>query len=173
MLVLAIWIKLDSKEPVLFKQERVGRNGKRFTIYKFRSMSDDAPHHLATSEFDTALSYITRSGQLMRKTSLDELPQLVNVVKGEMSFIGPRPLIPKEEKVLRLRHANGAESLAPGITGLAQVRGRDEVTDTQKADYDGEYASNVTLRGDLRGDFSILMETVLAVLTGIGVHDGK
>ncbi|MCT3444598.1 sugar transferase [Limosilactobacillus fermentum] len=169
MLVLAIWIKLDSKGPVLFKQERVGRNGKRFTIYKFRSMSDDAPHQMATSEFDTALSYITRSGQLMRKTSLDELPQLVNVVKGEMSFIGPRPLIPKEEKVLRLRHANGAESLAPGITGLAQVRGRDEVTDTQKADYDGEYAGNVTLRGD----FSILVETVLAVLARRGVHDGK
>lgn len=169
MLVLAIWIKLDSKGPVLFKQERVGRNGKRFTIYKFRSMSDDAPHQMATSEFDTALSYVTRSGQLMRKTSLDELPQLVNVVKGEMSFIGPRPLIPKEEKVLRLRHANGAESLAPGITGLAQVRGRDEVTDTQKADYDGEYAGNVTLRGD----FSILVETVLAVLARRGVHDGK
>ncbi|MCD5424614.1 sugar transferase [Limosilactobacillus fermentum] len=169
MLVLAIWIKLDSKGPVLFKQERVGRNGKRFTIYKFRSMSDDAPHQMATSEFDTALSYITWSGRLMRKTSLDELPQLVNVVKGEMSFIGPRPLIPKEEKVLRLRHANGAESLAPGITGLAQVRGRNEVTDTQKADYDGEYASNVTLRGD----FSILMETVLAVLARRGVHDGK
>lgn len=169
MLVLAIWIKLDSKGPVLFKQERVGRNGKRFTIYKFRSMSDDAPHQMATSEFDTALSYITRSGQLMRKTSLDELSQLVNVVKGEMSFIGPRPLIPKEEKVLRLRHANGAESLAPGITGLAQVRGRDEVTDTQKADYDGEYAGNVTLRGD----FSILVETVLAVLARRGVHDGK
>ncbi|MCH5383974.1 sugar transferase [Limosilactobacillus fermentum] len=169
MLVLAIWIKLDSKGPVLFKQERVGRNGKRFTIYKFRSMSDDAPHKMATSEFDTALSYITRSGQLMRKTSLDELPQLVNVVKGEMSFIGPRPLIPKEEKVLRLRHANGAESLAPGITGLAQVRGRDEVTDTQKANYDGEYAGNVTLRGD----FSILVETVLVVLARRGVHDGK
>lgn len=97
MLVLVIWIKLDSKGPVLFKQERVGRNGKRFTIYKFRSMSDDAPHQMAASEFDTALSYITRSGQLMRKTSLDELPQLVNVVKGEMSFIGPRPLIPKEK----------------------------------------------------------------------------
>lgn len=169
MLVLAIWIKLDSKGPVLFKQERVGRNGKRFTIYKFRSMSDDAPHQMATAEFDTALSYITWSGRLMRKTSLDELPQLVNVVKGEMSFIGPRPLIPKEEKVLRLRHANGAESLAPGITGLAQVRGRDEVTDTQKADYDGEYASNVTLRGD----FLILVETVLAVLARRGVHDGK
>ena len=169
MLMLAIWIKLDSKGPVLFKQERVGRNGKRFTIYKFRSMSDDAPHQMATSEFDTALSYITRSGRLMRKTSFDELPQLVNVVKGEMSFIGPRPLIPKEEKVLRLRHANGAESLVPGITGLAQVRGRDEVTDTQKANYDGEYAGNVTLRGD----FSILVETVLAVLARRGVHDGK
>ncbi|MEE6665058.1 sugar transferase [Limosilactobacillus fermentum] len=167
MLVLTIWIKLDSKGPVLFKQERVGRNGKRFTIYKFRSMSDDAPHQMATSEFDTALSYITRSGRLMRKTSLDELPQLVNVVKGEMSFIGPRPLIPKEEKVLRLRHANGAESLAPGITGLAQVRGRDEVTDTQKGNYDGEYAGNVTLRGD----FSILVETVLAVLARRGVRD--
>ena len=169
MLVLAIWIKLDSKGPVLFKQERVGRNGKRFTIYKFRSMSDDAPHQMATAEFDNALSYITRSGRLMRKTSLDELPQLVNVVKGEMSFIGPRPLIPKEEKVLRLRHANGAESLAPGITGLVQVRGRDEVTDTQKANYDGEYDSNVTLRGD----FSILVETVLTVLARRGVHDGK
>lgn len=87
MLVLTIWIKLDSKGPVLFKQERVGRNGKRFTIYKFRSMSDDAPHQMATSEFDTALSYITRSGRLMRKTSLDELPQLVNVVKGERNVL--------------------------------------------------------------------------------------
>lgn len=169
MLVLAIWIKLDSKGPVLFKQERVGRNGKRFTIYKFRSMSDDAPHQMATSEFDTALSYITRSGQLMRKTSLDELPQLINVVKGDMSFIGPRPLIPKEEKVLRLRHANGAESVAPGITGLAQVRGRDEVTDEQKANYDGEYANNISFVGD----FAILVKTFTDVLQSRGVHDGK
>lgn len=169
MLVLAIWIKLDSKGPVLFKQERVGRNGKRFTIYKFRSMSDDAPHQMATSEFDTALSYITRSGQLMRKTSLDELPQLVNVVKGEMSFIGPRPLIPKEEKVLRLRHANGADGVAPGITGLAQVRGRDEVTDVQKANYDGEYANNISFVGD----FAILAKTFTDVLQSRGVHDGK
>lgn len=169
MLVLAIWIKLDSKGPVLFKQERVGRNGKRFTIYKFRSMSDDAPHQMATSEFDTVLSYISRSGRLMRKTSLDELPQLVNVVKGEMSFIGPRPLIPKEEKVLRLRHANGAESVAPGITGLAQVRGRDEVTDVQKANYDGEYANNISFVGD----FAILVKTFTNVLQSRGVHDGK
>lgn len=168
MLVLAIWIKLDSKGPVLFKQERVGRNGKRFTIYKFRSMSDDAPHQMATSEFDTALSYITWSGRLMRKTSLDELPQLVNVVKGEMSFIGPRPLISKEEKVLRLRHTNGAEGLTPGITGLAQVRGRDEVTDDQKAAYDGEYAKDLSFKEDC----SILFKTVADVVQSWGVHDG-
>lgn len=169
MLVLAIWIKIDSKGPVFFLQERVGRNGKRFTIYKFRSMSDDAPHQIATSEFDAALRYITRSGRVMRETSLDELPQLINVVKGDMSFIGPRPLIPKEEKVLRLRHANGAESVAPGITGLAQVRGRDEVTDVQKANYDGEYANNISFVGD----FAILVKTFTDVLQSRGVHDGK
>ena len=86
-----------------------------------------------------------------------------------MSFIGPRPLIPKEEKVLRLRHANGAESVAPGITGLAQVRGRDEVTDEQKANYDGEYANNISFVGD----FAILVKTFTDVLQSRGVHDGK
>lgn len=168
MLVLAIWIKLDSKGPVLFKQERVGRNGKRFTIYKFRSMSDDAPHQIATSEFGSALSYITRSGRIMRKLSLDELPQLFNVIKGEMSFIGPRPLIAKEEYVLQLRRANGAEDITPGITGLAQVRGRDEVTDDQKAAYDGEYAKDLSFKEDC----SILFKTVADVVQSWGVHDG-
>lgn len=169
MLGLAIWVKLDSKGPILFKQERVGRNGELFTIYKFRSMSNDAPHQMATSEFDTALTYITRSGRIMRKLSLDELPQLFNVIKGEMSFIGPRPLIPKEEHVLRLRHANGAESVAPGITGLAQVRGRDEVTDDQKAVYDGEYVANLSFKED----FLIMFKTVVDVLQSRGVHDGE
>ena len=169
MLGLAIWVKLDSKGPILFKQERVGRNGELFTIYKFRSMSNDAPHQMATSEFDTALTYITRSGRIMRKLSLDELPQLFNVIKGEMSFIGPRPLIPKEEHVLRLRHANGAESVAPGITGLAQVHGRDEVTDDQKAAYDGEYVANLSFKED----FLILFKTIVDVLQSRGVHDGK
>lgn len=168
MLVLAIWIKLDSKGPVLFKQERVGRNGEPFTIYKFRSMSDDAPHQMATSEFGSALSYITRSGRIMRKLSLDELPQLFNVIKGEMSFIGPRPLIAKEEYVLQLRRANGAEDITPGITGLAQVRGRDEVTDDQKAAYDGEYAKDLSFKEDC----SILFKTVADVVQSRGVHDG-
>lgn len=168
MLGLAIWIKLDSKGPVLFRQERVGRNGEPFTIYKFRSMSDDAPHQMATSEFDSALSYITRSGRIMRKLSLDELPQLFNVIKGEMSFIGPRPLIAKEEYVLQLRRANGAEDVTPGITGLAQVRGRDEVTDDQKAAYDGEYAKDLSFKVDC----SILFKTVADVVQSRGVHDG-
>lgn len=168
MLGLAIWIKLDSKGPVLFRQERVGRNGEPFTIYKFRSMSDNAPHQMATSEFDSALSYITRSGRIMRKLSLDELPQLFNVIKGEMSFIGPRPLIAKEEYVLQLRRANGAEDVTPGITGLAQVRGRDEVTDDQKAAYDGEYAKDLSFKEDC----SILFKTVADVVQSRGVHDG-
>lgn len=168
MLGLAIWIKLDSKGPVLFRQERVGRNGEPFKIYKFRSMSDDAPHQMATSEFDSALSYITRSGRIMRKLSLDELPQLFNVIKGEMSFIGPRPLIAKEEYVLQLRRANGAEDVTPGITGLAQVRGRDEVTDDQKAAYDGEYAKDLSFKEDC----SILFKTVADVVQGRGVYDG-
>ena len=131
-------------------------------------MSDDAPHQMATSEFDSALSYITRSGRIMRKLSLDELPQLFNVIKGEMSFIGPRPLIAKEEYVLQLRRANGAEDVTPGITGLAQVRGRDEVTDDQKAAYDGEYAKDLSFKEDC----SILFKTVADVVQSRGVHDG-
>lgn len=167
--ILAVWIKLDSKGPILFKQQRVGKGGKLFTIYKFRSMSDDAPHQMATSEFSSAQSYITRSGRIMRKASLDELPQLFNVIKGEMSFIGPRPLIPKEKEVLELRHANGAEQVLPGITGLAQVRGRDEVIDLKKAEYDSEYCNNISFWLD----FKIVLKTILDVFRSRGIHDGK
>lgn len=167
--ILAVWIKLDSKGPILFKQQRVGKCGKLFTIYKFRSMSDDAPHQMATSEFSSAQSYITRSGRIMRKASLDELPQLFNVIKGEMSFIGPRPLIPKEKEVLELRHANGSEQLLPGITGLAQVRGRDEVTDVEKAGYDGEYAQSISFWYDAK----IIFKTFFDVIQSRGIHDGN
>lgn len=167
--ILAVWIKLDSKGPILFKQQRVGKGGKLFTIYKFRSMSDDAPHQMATSEFSSAQSYITRSGRIMRKASLDELPQLFNVIKGEMSFIGPRPLIPKEKEVLELRHTNGSEQLLPGITGLAQVRGRDEVTDVEKAGYDGEYAQSISFWYDAK----IIFKTFFDVIQSRGIHDGN
>lgn len=167
-LILAGWIKLDSSGPVFFRQERMGKNGRPFKIYKFRTMYINAPQ-LATASFENPEKYITKVGKWLRKSSLDELPQLINVFKGEMSIIGPRPLILEEKKVLTLRYANGAEAVLPGITGLAQVRGRDLVTDEQKAAYDGEYAANLTLAEDAR----ICYKTFFDVICSRGIHEGK
>lgn len=165
---VAIWIKLDSHGPVFFRQERVGQGGRPFTIIKFRTMWEDAPHQVATEDFKNPAAYITRSGHFLRKSSLDELPQLVNVLKGEMSFVGPRPLITGEHEVLRLRHQNGAEQVLPGITGLAQVSGRDEVSGATKARLDGCYAHNISLWQDCW----ILVKTVGNVALHKGVRDG-
>ena len=130
MFIIALLIKIDSpKEHVLFKQIRVGKNNVPFTIFKFRSMSKDAPHQMATENFKNSEEYITKIGKVIRRKSLDELPQFINVLKGDMSLIGPRPLIPSEKRVLTMRIEYGASRLLPGITGLAQVHGRDEVTD--------------------------------------------
>ena len=150
MLIVAIVIKVDSpKEQILFRQKRVGKNNHEFTIYKFRSMRQDAPHEMATKNFENPEAYITPVGKFIRKASLDELPQLFNVFMGEMSIVGPRPLIPNEGKVLELREEYGANKILPGITGLAQVHGRDEITDENKAAYDGKYALNVSWLLDL------------------------
>lgn len=167
-LIISIWIKLDSKGPVLFRQQRIGLKNKPFIILKFRSMKENTPD-IATAEFENPECYITRSGKVLRKTSLDELPQLINVFKGEMSFIGPRPLISSEQVVLSLRKKNGADSVLPGITGLAQVNGRDEVSPKDKAKLDGKYAQNITFWSDL----SICMKTILNILTHQGIHEGK
>ena len=170
MMIIALWIKIDSPhEKVLFKQERIGINNVPFTILKFRSMRDDAPHQMATENFENPEMYITRVGKILRKTSLDELPQLLNVLKGDMSIVGPRPLIPKEKYVLKLRDEYGANKILPGITGLAQVHGRDQVTDENKASYDGKYALNVSLLLDA----SIIMKTVSDVVRSRGVREGK
>ena len=170
MMIIALWIKVDSPhEKVLFKQERIGINNVPFTILKFRSMRDDAPHQMATENFENPEMYITRVGKILRKTSLDELPQLFNVLKGDMSIVGPRPLIPKEKYVLKLRDEYGANKILPGITGLAQVHGRDQVTDENKASYDGKYALNVSLLLDA----SIIMKTVSDVVRSRGVREGK
>lgn len=170
MLVIAFLIKVDSpNEPILFKQIRVGKNDVPFTILKFRSMSNDAPHQMATENFENPEEYITSVGKVIRKTSLDELPQLFNVIKGDMSIIGPRPLIPQETDVLAMRDEYGASRILPGITGLAQVHGRDEVTDESKAAYDGKYTLNISMLLDL----SIFCRTVLDVLHGRGVREGK
>lgn len=170
MMIIALWIKIDSPhEKVLFKQERIGINNVPFTILKFRSMRDDAPHQMATENFENPEVYITRVGKILRKTSMDELPQLLNVLKGDMSIVGPRPLIPKEKYVLKLRDEYGANKILPGITGLAQVHGRDQVTDENKASYDGKYALNVSLLLDA----SIIMKTVSDVVRSRGVREGK
>lgn len=170
MMIIALWIKIDSPhEKVLFKQERIGINNVPFTILKFRSMRDDAPHQMATENFENPEMYITRVGKILRKTSLDELPQLLNVLKGDMSIVGPRPLIPKEKYVLKLRDECGANKILPGITGLAQVHGRDQVTDENKASYDGKYALNVSLLLDA----SIIMKTVSDVVRSRGIREGK
>lgn len=170
MLIIALLIKIDSpREHVLFKQARVGKDNQVFTILKFRSMRKDAPHKMATENFENPEEYITRIGKTIRKTSLDELPQLFNVLKGDMSLIGPRPLIPAEKKVLTMRDEFGASKILPGITGLAQVHGRDEVTDENKAAYDGKYAQQISLKLDLW----IFFKTIFDVVERKGIHDGN
>ena len=170
MLIVAIVIKIDSpKEQILFRQKRVGKNNHEFTIYKFRSMRQDAPHEMATKNFENPEAYITPVGKFIRKASLDELPQLFNVFKGEMSIVGPRPLIPNEGKVLELRDKYGANKILPGITGLAQVHGRDEITDENKASYDGKYALNMSLLLDI----TIIFKTGMDVVRSKGIKEGK
>lgn len=170
MIVIALIIKLDSPhEPILFKQRRVGKDDKMFTILKFRSMRQDAPHEMATQNFENPEVYITPVGKILRKASLDELPQLFNVFKGDMSIVGPRPLIPKEKKVLELRDEYGAGKILPGITGLAQVHGRDEITDENKASYDGKYALNMSLFLDV----FIILKTAFDVICSRGIREGK
>lgn len=170
MLVIAILIKIDSpSEQILFRQQRIGKNNVPFTILKFRSMNKNAPHRMATENFKNPERYITAIGKIIRKMSLDELPQFINVLKGDMSIIGPRPLIADEKRVLTLRDKNGASRVLPGITGLAQVHGRDEITDEDKAAYDGKYALQISMLMDL----SIFFKTVFDVLQSRGIHEGK
>lgn len=166
---IAVWIKLDDPDgKILFRQTRVGQNGSLFTIYKFRSMKTGTPN-IPTAEFVNPESFITRSGRFLRKSSLDELPQLFNVWKGEMSFVGPRPLIPDDKYVLQLRHQSGVESVLPGITGLAQVNGRDEISNDAKAYFDAKYVQNLNLKFDTK----IILKTVVNVIRSKGVHEGK
>lgn len=139
-LLVAILIKLDSKGPIIFKQIRIGKNSKPFYIYKFRSMKIDAPN-LSTEEFINASDFTTKVGKFIRKTSIDELPQLVNILKGDMSIVGPRPVIEREVRLLELRKECNVDSILPGITGLAQINGRDNIDDYEKVKYDFEYLS--------------------------------
>lgn len=168
-LIVAILIKCDSKGPVFFRQQRMGKNSIPFKIYKFRSMYEEAPHNQATADLENADNQITRVGRLLRKTSIDELPQFINVFKGEMSIIGPRPVILAEKELIEMRQSNGVDKVFPGLTGLAQVHGRDHVSNLQKANYDGMYAADLSFRTDLK----ITFRTIWYVLLHVGIHEGK
>lgn len=159
-LFIALFIKGTSKGPVFFKQIRVGKNGQEFVIYKFRTMFTDAPHDLATSEANNLSRYITKFGRFLRKTSADELPQLINVLIGNMSIVGPRPLIPSEKNINEKRHIMGIDTVLPGITGLAQVEGRDMINDNQKLKYDLEYYKNLTFGLDLKIIFMTIKNVI-------------
>ena len=167
-ILIGLWIKFDSKGPVFFKQQRIGQHLSRFDVYKFRSMRQDTPNNVPTHQMVQANTYITRSGRFLRKTSLDELPQLINILKGEMSFIGPRPALYNQDDLVELRKAYKVESLKPGITGWAQIHGRDELELNVKAKLDGYYVG----RASLWMDISIIVKTVFAVLGKKGVVEG-
>jgi O-antigen biosynthesis protein WbqP len=167
-LVIGVWIKLDSKGPVLFKQQRIGQYLSRFDVYKFRSMRADTPDNVPTHQMVQASSYITRSGRFLRKTSLDELPQLLNILKGDMSFIGPRPALYNQNDLVELRKAYNVESLKPGITGWAQIHGRDELELDVKAKLDSYYVG----RASLWMDVTIIVKTLFAVIGEKGVVEG-
>ena len=164
LVIIALIVKLTSKGPILFIQERYGRNSRPFKLYKFRSMTDSAPQ-IANSKFTDIQNYITPFGMFIRKTSLDELPQLWNIIKGDMSFIGPRPLAITDIKVIKLRKQNGGDSVLPGISGLAQVNGRNKLSDEDKAAYDAKYAAHLSFRVDM----VLTMETFVSVLKRDGV----
>ena len=163
-LLVAILIKLDSKGPIIFKQIRIGKNSKPFYIYKFRSMKIDAPN-LSTEEFINASDFTTKVGKFIRKTSIDELPQLVNILKGDMSIVGPRPVIEREVRLLEIRKECNVDSILPGITGLAQINGRDNIDDYEKVNYDFEYLSKRNLVLDIK----IIINTVLKVAKSEGI----
>ena len=156
-------------EPVFFRQQRVGRYGKSFSVIKFRSMKQDAPSMVATEALEHPEQYITPFGRFLRKSSIDELPQLWNVVRGEMSLIGPRPLIIDEEEIQLLRWYYGIYAVRPGITGWAQVNGRDLVNIYEKVRYDREYVRGVGLKMDLK----VLLKSVLVVFGHIGYQEGE
>lgn len=168
MLVISAAIYIDDPGKAIFRQYRVGRNGKRFKLYKFRTMKESTPKYLSTDEVEDPKQYITKLGKFLRKTSLDEIPQLINVLKGDMSLVGPRPLISDEYEIHQMRMRFGVYNVRPGVTGLAQVNGRDTVTPTDKVRWDVRYVQNFGLKMDMK----ILLTTVPNVLTRRGVVEG-
>ena len=166
--VISVLIKLESRGPVFFKQKRVGRLNSHFYILKFRTMREDAPKDIPTHLLKNPEQFITKTGKFLRKTSLDELPQLINIIKGDMSVVGPRPALWNQYDLISARDRANINKLYPGLTGLAQVMGRDELPIPVKVKYDIEYANNLSFSSDLR----ILLLTIKNVLSSKGVKEG-
>jgi O-antigen biosynthesis protein WbqP len=168
-LFIIIAIKIDDHGPVFFIQTRIGINKKEFKLVKFRSMKITAPHDKATCELENPEQHITRVGKFLRKTSLDEIPQLWNILKGDMSIIGPRPVIGNEIELLNEREKYGVYSVKPGLSGWAQVNGRDLLGTEDKARLDGEYVEKMSFAFDCRCFFI----TAFVALRRINVVEGK
>ena len=168
MLIVAIAIKCDSKGPVFFRQDRIGKNKKLFKILKFRSMYTDTDPNAPTHQLKEADSHITKVGRFIRRTSIDELPQIYNIFLGQMSFVGPRPALWNQDDLIAERDRYHANDVKPGLTGLAQISGRDELEIDAKAKLDGEYVSK---RGVFY-DLGLLFRTVFSVFRHEGVVEG-
>jgi O-antigen biosynthesis protein WbqP len=168
LIFIALWIKLDSKGPVFFTQKRVGLNKTLFPIYKFRTMRIDTPKDTPTHLLEDPTRFITKSGAFLRKTSLDELPQLFNILLGQMSVVGPRPALWNQTDLIAERDLYGANDVRPGLTGWAQINGRDELPIDVKAKLDGDYVKRMSLRFDA----VIFVKTIFSVLKSEGVKEG-
>ena len=167
-LILALWIKIDSKGPIFFTQKRVGIHKTYFNILKFRTMRIDTPHDRPTHLLDNPDQWITKAGHFLRKTSLDELPQIINILTGKMAIIGPRPALWNQDDLIAERDKYGANDVRPGLTGWAQINGRDELEIPVKAAYDGEYVKRMSFLFDLKCFFG----TIASVLRHDGVVEG-
>lgn len=167
-LIFSIIIKIESKGPIFFRQKRVGKYKKYFTIYKFRTMRTDTPKDMPTHMLKDAESHITRFGNIMRKTSIDELPQLINILKGDMSIIGPRPALWNQDDLIVEREKYQANDIRPGLTGWAQVNGRDELSIPKKAKLDGEYIEKMSFLFDAK----VFFKTIINVFKHEGIVEG-
>ena len=166
--VISLAVKLDSPGPVFFRQKRFGIHKSFFNILKFRTMRTDTPKDMPTHLLNDPTKWITKTGAFLRKTSLDELPQLFNILVGHMSVIGPRPALWNQEDLIALRDQYGANDVMPGLTGWAQINGRDELPLDVKARLDGEYAQNISFAFDVK----CFVGTVKSVLSHDGVVEG-
>jgi len=162
-IIIPVLIKLDSPGRVIYTQKRIGINSRFFTIYKYRTMKEGTPD-IPTDKVLNSAELVTKIGSFLRRTSIDEFPQLINILKGQMSFIGPRPALYNQPELISLRREKGVDIMRPGITGLAQVSGRDELSIPLKVEYDKEYVDRFSLINDCK----ILFITAKAVLTARG-----